>query len=173
MRESLRVRGDRGAACGRFFARYGTHMKTDLLPFHKAVATAGLVALLGLAGCATPEARIQRNPELFASLAASDQQTIKEGRVALGFTPEMVRLALGDPDRVTTRTDASGTNEVWRYTTYETDGGVYLYRGYYHRFHYYGDPFFPYYLNYSGRRDRDHFKVTFSGGRVSAIEEEK
>jgi hypothetical protein len=148
-------------------------MKTDIGPIHKGVVTAGLVALLALAGCATPEARIQRNPELFATLAASDQQTIKEGRAALGFTPEMVRLALGDPDRVTARTDASGTNEVWRYTTYETEGGLYLYRGYYHRYYHHRDPFFPYYMNYSGRRDRDYLRVTFSGGRVSAIEEEK
>ena len=145
-------------------------MKTSILSFNKAVVVAGLVML---AGCATPEARIQKNPELFASLAASDQQTIKEGRAALGFTPEMVKLALGDPDRVLTRTDASGVSEVWRYTTYESEGGMYLYRGYYHRHHWYGDPFFPYYLNYSGRRARDYLKVTFTGGRVSAIEEER
>ncbi len=135
---------------------------------------AGLLAgLLLVAGCATPEARIQRNPELFSSLSAEDQQTIKEGRVAIGFTPEMTRLALGDPDRVMTRTDASGTSEVWRYKTYETEDGVYLYSGYYHRFYSRHDPFFPYYLNYSSRRDRDYLRVTFSGGRVSAIEEER
>lgn len=143
------------------------------MPWGNTALAAGLLAMIALAGCATPEARIQKSPELFASLAASDQQTIKEGRAALGFTAEMVRLALGDPDRVSTRTDASGTNEVWRYTTYESEGGLYLYRGYYHRYYCYGDPFFPYYLNYSGRRDRDYLKVTFTGGRVSQIEEEK
>jgi outer membrane protein assembly factor BamE (lipoprotein component of BamABCDE complex) len=148
-------------------------MKTDLVPFRKFAIAAGLLATIALSGCATPEARIQKNPELFAGLAPSDQQAIKEGRASLGFTPEMVRLALGDPDRVTTRTDASGSSEVWRYTTYETDGGVYLYRGYYHRYYCHGDPFFPFYLNYTGRRDRDYLKLTFTGGRVSAIEEEK
>jgi hypothetical protein len=151
-------------------------MKTRLKSFQAAVAAGGLIAVFALAGCATPEARIQKNPELFASLAASDQQAIKEGRAALGFTPEMVKLALGDPDRVLTRTDASGVSEVWRYTTYESADGLYLYRGYYHRhprYYGYGDPFFPYYLNYSGRRDRDYLKVTFTGGRVSAIEEER
>ena len=148
-------------------------MKTDLVRFRKLAFCAGLLTAAVLSGCATPEARIQKNPELFASLAASDQQAIKEGRASLGFTPEMVRLALGDPDRVVTRTDASGTNEVWRYTTYETDGGVYLYRGYYHRYYCYSDPFFPFYMNYAGRRDRDYLKLTFTGGRVSSIEEEK
>jgi len=151
-------------------------MKTDLTRFRTTSLAAVLVAAISLAGCATPEARIERSPELFASLAASDQQAIKEGRAALGFTPEMVKLALGDPDRISTKTDASGTSEVWRYTTYESDAGLYLYRGYYHRYslyHGYGDPFFPYYMNYPSRRDRDYLKVTFTGGRVSAIEEER
>ncbi len=145
-------------------------MKTSIFNFR---AVAGAISLAVLAGCATPEARIQKNPELFASLAVSDQQAIKEGRAALGFTPEMVKLALGDPDRVLTKTDASGVSEVWRYTTYESEGGLYLYRGYYHRHYWHGDPFYPYYLNYAGRRSRDYLKVTFTGGRVSAIEEER
>lgn len=149
---------------------YVSAMKTSI---HSFKAAMGAIGLAVLAGCATPEARIQKNPGLFESLAASDQQAIKEGRAALGFTPEMVKLALGDPDRVSTKTDASGVSEVWRYTTYESEGGVYLYRGYYHRHYYHGDPFFPYYLDYSGRRTRDYLKVTFTGGRVSAIEEER
>ncbi|ATC62753.1 hypothetical protein CMV30_01535 [Nibricoccus aquaticus] len=148
-------------------------MKIDLVHFRAASLVGVLLAAISLAGCATPEARIQRSPELFAGLTASDQQTIKEGRAALGFTPEMVKLALGDPDRITTKTDAAGVSEVWRYTTYESDAGLYLYRGYYHRYYSYGDPFFPYYMNYSSRRDRDYLKVTFTGGRVSAIEEER
>ncbi len=163
----------RPAACGRAGATYVSGMKTDLMNFRATPLATVLVAAISLAGCATPEARIQRSPELFAGLAASDQQAIKEGRAALGFTPEMVKLALGDPDRITTKTDASGVNEVWRYTTYESDAGLYLYRGYYHRYHSYGDPFFPYYMNYSGRRDRDYLKVMFTGGRVSEIEEER
>jgi hypothetical protein len=126
------------------------------------------VGLLLAAGCATPEARIQRNPEIFAQLSPADQQLIREGKVARGFTPEMVKLALGDPDRVYVRTDSAGTSESWSYTSYEGDGGMLLYRGYYHRF--WGDPFFPYYLSYPSRREREYFKVVFTGGRVSAIE---
>jgi hypothetical protein len=129
------------------------------------------LALLTLAACSTPERRIGRNPEFFASLAPADQELIKKGRVALGFTPDMVKLALGDPDRLLTRTDSSGSSEVWRYTTYESDSGIYLYRGYYHR-HYYGS-LFPYYLNYPDRLKRDYLKVSFKDGRVWAIEEEK
>lgn len=121
------------------------------------------------AGCATPEARIKKDPAFFASLAPNDQQLIREGRVAVGFTPEMVKLALGEPDHVFTRTDANGSNESWSYTIYETDDGVLLYRGFYHR--YWGDPLFPYFLDYPVRREHDYLKVVFAGGRVASIEQ--
>lgn len=131
-----------------------------------------LAALLLAAGCATPEARIKRNPDVFAQLSAGDQQLIREGKVALGFTPEMVRLALGEPDRRLERTDASGTSESWSYTTWEGPDGMLLYRGFYHRYYGWGDPYFPYYLTVPGRREREYFKVVFTGGRVSAIEQQ-
>lgn len=127
-----------------------------------------LLALL--AGCSTPEARIQRNPEAFARLAPEEQQLVREGKVAIGFTPEMVRLALGNPDRVYTRTDANGVSESWSYTTYETDSGMMLYRGWYHR--YWSDPLYPYYTSTSTRRTRELLKVVFTSGRVSAIEKQ-
>jgi hypothetical protein len=130
------------------------------------------VALALLAGCSSPAKRIHQNPEAFNSLSPGDQQLIREGKVAIGFTPEMVRLALGDPDRVLTRTDANGVSESWSYTTYETDDGVMLYHGYYHRYwsspYYY--PYYPYYGSYSGYRTREYFKVVFVGGRVASIE---
>jgi hypothetical protein len=133
--------------------------------------TLALGALVFLAGCSTPEARIKRNPELFASISPAEQQLIREGKVGIGFTPEMVKLALGDPDRVFTRTDANGTNESWSYTTYEGDDGLILYRGFYHRYYGWGG-FYPFYLDYPARRDREYIKVVFSGGRVASIEQQ-
>jgi len=91
--------------------------------------------------------------------------------VAIGFTQEMVKLSLGEPDKIYTRTDANGVSEAWSYTTYETEEGVMLYRGYYHR--YWGDPlYYPYYMGYSGRRDHEYLKVVFTEGRVSLIEKQ-
>ncbi len=136
-----------------------------MLPF--LIALAGLAAL---AGCSTPDARIRKNPEAFDRCTPAQQELIKQGRVALGFDVEMVRLALGDPDRITTRTDASGTSEIWHYETYETADGMILYTGYYH--HFWGPPLYAYYADYPARRAVDHFRVAFRDGRVVAIEEE-
>ncbi len=132
-----------------------------------------LAGLIFQGGCNTPDARIKQNQELFSQLPPQDQDLIKQGKVAVGFTPDEVKLAVGDPDRIYTRTDASGTNETWAYTTYETDSGVLLYRGYYHRYYRWHDPMFPYYTVYPTRRSREYFRVVFTNGRVSAIEEQQ
>lgn len=134
-------------------------------------ALAALAAVI-LAGCATPESRIRQNPAAFSRLAPAQQELIKHGQIAIGFDQEMVQLALGEPDHIRTRTDASGVSEIWSYTTYEEPDGAPLYRGWYHRYYYMGDPFYPYYLSYPARREREHFRVTFRDGKVVSIEEE-
>jgi len=143
-------------------------MKTPLAVI---LLAAGLALL---AGCSTPESRINQNPAAFARLTPEQQQLIKEGKVAIGFDQTTVKLALGDPDRIRERTDANGTSEIWSYVTYEGDDGMLLYRGYYHRYYYgFGDPFYPYYLAYPTRREHEHFRVVFREGRVVLIEREK
>ncbi|MDB6092946.1 MAG: hypothetical protein JWM32_508 [Verrucomicrobia bacterium] len=126
-----------------------------------------------LTGCSTPQSRINDNPEVFARLTPEQQQLIKDGKVAIGFDMSMVKLALGDADRVRTRTDSQGVSEIWSYVTYEGDDGMLLYRGYYHRYYYGGgSPFYPYYLGYPSRREHEHFRVVFRNGRVVSIENE-
>jgi hypothetical protein len=126
-----------------------------------------------VSGCSTPATRIRQNPELFAQLTPAQQEAIRRGQVAVGFTAEMVRLALGEPDRYSTRTDADGTSEIWSYVTYDGPTGVPLYRGWYHRYYMWGDPLYPYYLSVPGRREREHFRVIFRNGSVTAIEQER
>ena len=128
------------------------------------------IALVLLAGCTTPQTRIAANRALYDSLPAKDQALIQEGRIAVGFTPEMVKLALGEPDRVYTRTDSKGTSERWAYTAYRLDDGRMMYRGYYHSWY----PWrYPYYLDYpiNDRSVYERTKVVFKGGVVNSIEE--
>ncbi|HQF38874.1 MAG TPA: hypothetical protein PK322_07125 [Opitutaceae bacterium] len=131
-----------------------------------------LGCLLGLAvfaGCSTPQTRIRQNPELFNNLAPGDQELIKQGKVAVGFTPEMVKLAVGDPDRVYTRTDATGKNEAWVYTSYTSHGGTMVYyRGFYHRRH---PGMYAYFADYNDREVVERYRVTFKEGKVASIEE--
>ncbi len=76
-----------------------------------------LVLMLGvlLAGCSTVASRIDRNRAAFESYPLAVQEKIAQGEVDVGFTPEQVRMALGEPDRVSTRTTADGVSEVWGY----------------------------------------------------------
>lgn len=122
-----------------------------------------------LAGCATPETRIKRSPEVFARLSPEHQALVKEGKVAVGFDADAVRLAVGDPDRTWTRTDASGVTQVWSYTTWTDRRGMPLYRGWYH----YGSSAYPYYMNDPARREEEYFKVVFGpDGKVTAVEQD-
>jgi len=88
-----------------------------------------LVAMAALAGCASPATRIRANPELFATITPADQELIKQGKIALGFTPDMVRLALGRPDVVSQRTDASGTSEIWRWQNFDDNDSTFVFAG--------------------------------------------
>ena len=130
-----------------------------------------LAGLLFVAGCSTPDSRIAKQPELFNRLTPEQQQMIREGRVGVGFDMEMVKLALGDPDRVRERTDANGRSEIWSYVSYEANDGMLLYRGWYHRG--WGSPYYPYYMNVAGRRERSRDEVVFRDGRVVSVEQER
>lgn len=133
------------------------------------LAVALLLGLLG--GCATPESRIRQNPEFFASLPPPAQELIRRGQVDIGFTPDMIRLALGEPDTLTIRTNADGRSEVWHYVIYDTLHGDPLYRGWYHR-HVWRDPLYPYYLDVAERRERERLSLVIKNGAIIEIEHE-
>jgi hypothetical protein len=123
-----------------------------------------------LAGCSTPETRIKGNLEAFNKATPQQQEMIKKGEVALDFTPDLVRLAIGDPDSVRHRVDKHGESEVWIYRVYEAEAGTILYSGYYHR--YYRD-IYPYYDTVIHRKAHEIGRITFAGGKVVSIEREK
>jgi hypothetical protein len=51
-----------------------------------------------LSGCNTAAVRVLTNYETFSKLDPKVRANILRGRVELGYTPEMVRLALGRPN---------------------------------------------------------------------------
>ncbi len=68
------------------------------------------------AGCAsTPDRRIAADRELFESWPQAVQERVAVGEVELGFTQPQVRMALGDPARVTRRVTTDGESAVWIY----------------------------------------------------------
>ncbi len=82
----------------------------------RSIPTLSLFAcLILLAGCATPESRIADNRTTFERYSPDVQQKIKTGQVDVGFTPEMVVMALGEPARKFTRKTDAGDTEVWSY----------------------------------------------------------
>lgn len=69
-----------------------------------------------LAACSTtPEQRIAKNSALFDTYPPQIRQKIRAGEVEIGFTPDMVRLALGEPSRVFSRQTETGAAELWVY----------------------------------------------------------
>lgn len=79
-------------------------------------AMVAAVALLGLSACSSsPQSRIESDPRSYATASKDVQAKIRAGQIDVGFTREQVRLALGDPTGVSTRTTGSGASEVWSY----------------------------------------------------------
>jgi outer membrane protein assembly factor BamE (lipoprotein component of BamABCDE complex) len=140
------------------------------------LASAALCAAL-FVGCSSPDSRIKDSPDVYARLNPDQQALVKNGQVAVGFEMDAVKLALGDPQRIVTRTTAAGQHQVWHYVTYEDYQGVVIYGGYWHRYRGWGGANFyggvPYYNGYPARV-HDRIRVEFdTNNRVESIEQDK
>ncbi|WP_438482386.1 hypothetical protein [Oleiharenicola lentus] len=81
------------------------------------ISSLAVLGVLALAACSsTPQQRIDKNQTQFSQYSPEIQQKIRDGKVDVGFSAQMVTLALGDPARTFTRSTAEGTVEVWVYT---------------------------------------------------------
>jgi hypothetical protein len=78
-------------------------------------ALLGIVAIAMMA-CNTTGSRIRRQQELFDSYPPEVQQNIRNGIIEVGYTPEMVVMALGEPDRKEVTELEDGLAEVWTYS---------------------------------------------------------
>jgi len=133
-----------------------------------------LALLVLLAGCSTTERRIEKKSGVFNALDAATQEQLRKGVVEVGYTTDMVYIALGRPDERRTVTTATGRDEVWVYSTYYSEyvGTTVHYRRYYHSVS--GQVYVVPVRNhlYSDRTD-ERIRITFRDGKVSVIEQVK
>ncbi len=148
-------------------------MKTRIL------TTLLLASLVVLTGCQTVDSRIKEKPDVFAQLDPATKDKIKQGIIELGYTEDMVYLALGAPDLKRESISAAGKTETWIYNTYydRYDGSAYV--GY-HRSVYF-DPYLRAYRMYYRpafadtyvQNKEERIRVVFKGGKATVIEQTK
>jgi outer membrane protein assembly factor BamE (lipoprotein component of BamABCDE complex) len=143
---------------------------------NKAYPTAAiLLGVLLVSGCATSK-RINKYPDLFNSYPAEAQEGIRKGKVEVGFTTDMVLMALGKPNRKYMRDTAGGDVLVWAYTGKETRpekqrvSGTFRVRGKDRRFHTVTDTV---YVDVDRHIEYDRFRVEIQNDKVIAFEEVK
>jgi hypothetical protein len=139
-----------------------------------------LAASLGfLGGCQTVDSRIKEKPDVFAKLDPATKDKIKQGIIELGYTEDMVYLALGTPDQKRESSSTAGQAVIWIYNTYYNryDGGFY---GGYHRSVYF-DPYLrayrmyyrPVYADTYLQEKEERIRVVFKDGKAAVIEQTK
>jgi hypothetical protein len=147
---------------------------------HRMLRTFILAGSLGfLVGCQTVESRIKEKPEVFASVDKATQDKIKQGIIDLGYTEDMVYLALGAPDQKRESISAAGQTITWIYNTYYTryDGTQML--GYHRRVYF--DPYVktyrvyyrPVYTDVYSDEKEERIRIVFKAGKVTVIEQAK
>lgn len=148
-------------------------MKARIFPLLLALG-----ALL-LAGCETVDTRISKNPQLFASLDAATQEKIKQGIIDIGYTEDMVYLALGAPDQKREARTAAGSQTTWVYSTYFERYDGTRFAGYHRRVYFdrylntYRVYYQPVYADVYRPEVEERIRVTFQNGKVTIIEQTK
>ena len=139
-----------------------------------------LAASLGfLAGCQSVDSRIKEKPEVYANLDTATQDKIKQGIIEIGYTEDMVYLALGKPDQKRESVQENGRSVTWIYNTYYDRYDGTAFAGY-HRSLYF-DPYLrayrvyyrPVYADTYATEKEERIRVVFKGGKAAVIEQTK
>lgn len=85
-------------------------------------AGALLALTMALAGCNSTGSRIRQHQELFDSYPPQVRQNLRNGAIEPGYTPEMVLIALGEPDRKVDMARGEVAAQVW--TWWRSSPGV-------------------------------------------------
>ncbi len=134
-------------------------------------ATLAFILITGVTlfagGCSTVQSRISSHRAAFESWPPHVRQMVSAGDVDVGFTVEQVRVALGEPDAVFSRTAPEGHSEVWSYRDRGPHFGIGVGVGSFH-----GSNAYSTGVSVSGpARPDEKMRVIFDpAGRVSAIE---
>jgi len=137
------------------------------------------VILLALAGCNTIDSRISEKQDVFNRLDPQTQGKIRQGIVEVGYTEDMVYIALGPPDARRQKVSAHGDESTWVYKTYYEQFEGVAQVGYRrvvffdpadHVYHVYYEPVStPVYSEH----EEDNIRVIFVDGKVTVIEQNK
>lgn len=145
---------------------------------HRLFRTLLLATSLGfLAGCQSVERRIQERPEAFYQLDRETQDKILQGIIDLGYTEDMVYLALGEPSEKRQRVTENGRTVTWIYNTYydRYDGTQMV--GYHRRVYY--DPLLrsyrihyrPAFADTYREEKEERIRIVFTDGKATVIEQ--
>lgn len=124
--------------------------------------------LLLAVGCSSVSSRISKNRSEYETWPMEVREKVAAGQVDIGFTPDQVRMALGDPERVATRTTADGQSEAWIYRKSSPRIGIGFGVGSYSRNSAVGVG-----VSSGGwpLRPDESKRVVFEGGQVASVED--
>ena len=149
-------------------------VRSPMTPLLRALV--GLTFVL-LAGCSTINSRIEKNAAYFDGLPLETQEKIRKGIVEVGYTPDMVYIAMGAPSEKRSNRSATRDRETWIYSVHYQDWVGRALVGYrrvvvydektkrsyvYHH---------PVYEDFYRDRKEDRIRIEFEDGEVTAIEQ--
>jgi hypothetical protein len=148
-----------------------------MFKIHRLLTLSCLVLLFG--GCSTIPSRIEEKSAAFSALDADTQNKIRLGRVEVGYSPDLVYIALGTPDERLTKTTKTGTNETWIYNSYRQEYLGSTHTGY--RQYVVIDPktrqavviYEPVYSSVYRDRVDERIRINFKASQVESIEQVK
>ena len=142
--------------------------------------TLSLAAALAATGCTSAvDSRIHQRQAQYNTLDPVSQTNIRNGQVDLGFTPDMVYMALGEPTRREQKLVADGVQMTWVYEAYYSElvgTANVAYRRqivYNPRSRTYAIFVEPAPAEAYAVHPQDRVKIQFTNGKVSSIEQDK
>ncbi len=155
-------------SAGRIFADRGRNTVT--VAIIKALPLLLAMSVIASAiNCASVDSRVKKNQMAFDSWPADVREKVRAGKIEIGFTNQMVHVALGDPDRIITRTTDRGVSEGWVYEDSSPGFSLGLGLGAMHGINAFGGGVSV----GDGWRDRELLRVIIEDGKVTAIETRK